>query len=137
MFLKIGILILIGVISGWTIGSGVFAFITTIGVVPRLIARTKTAKKIVLYENAIILGGTLGNICTTFSVAAPVGKVGLIVIGLFCGIFVGCLAMSIAETLNVLPIFIEKIGLEEGLAIIVLFFAIGKGMGSFYQLYFL
>jgi stage V sporulation protein AB len=55
----------------------------------------------------------------------------------FCGIYVGCLVMALAETLQVLPIFIRHIHLQHGLPQMLLAFALGKLAGSlWYFLYF-
>ena len=55
--LKKLILIILGIGGGTVISGAVFAFITIIGVVPRLAEKTKTTSHIVFYENAIIAGG--------------------------------------------------------------------------------
>ena len=53
-----------------------------------------------------------------------------IVFGLFAGIFVGCLALAIAEMLNTIPVFARRIGFRHGLGIAILAVALGKLMGS-------
>lgn len=58
MFIKQLILAAVGLAAGGIISAGVFAFITIIGLVPRLAARTKTAKHVRLYEDIIVLGAT-------------------------------------------------------------------------------
>ena len=55
--------------------------------------------------------------------------------GLFAGIFVGCLALAIAEMLDTIPIFARRIGFRHGLGIVVLSIALGKAAGSL--LYFM
>ena len=55
--------------------------------------------------------------------------------GLFAGIFVGCLALAIAEMLNTIPVFARRIGFRHGLGIVVLSIALGKAAGSL--LYFI
>ena len=67
------LLCFIGLTAGSMVAAGVFAFITLIGVVTRLAARTKTVKHIMLYEDMVVLGGTLGNILTIFEWKIPVG----------------------------------------------------------------
>ncbi len=59
-----------------------------------------------------------------------VGTLIQIVFGLFAGIFVGCLALAIAEMLNTIPIFARRIGFRHGLGIAMLAVAFGKLMGS-------
>ena len=58
------------------------------------------------------------------------GTILLIALGFFSGIFVGCLALAIAEMLNTIPIFSRRIGFRHGLGIAILFVALGKLAGS-------
>ena len=50
----------------------------------------------------------------------------LILFGLFAGIFVGCLALAIAEMLNTIPVFARRIGFRHGLGIAILAVALGN-----------
>lgn len=133
MLIKYFLLILIGISGGFVIGGGVFAFITMIGVFPRLSARTHTAEHIRWYETCIIWGGAIGNFMMIFSFMPPVGSLGLLIFGFFSGIYVGCLAMALAEVLRVIPIFAKRINLVEGMPWVILAMALGKGAGAMYQ----
>jgi len=55
--------------------------------------------------------------------------------GIFTGMFVGSLAVAIAEMLDAIPIFARRISFEKGIGIAILCFAFGKVAGSF--LYFI
>lgn len=131
------ILAVIGFSAGAIIAGGLFAFISMVGVVTRLIARTRTAKKVQFFEDLVISGATIGNLYYVFQLSAPIGTVGLIVYGAFSGIFVGCLAVALAETVNAIPVFSHRVKLQKGISFIVLCMALGKSMGSLYQLYFM
>jgi len=52
------------------------------------------------------------------------------VFGVFAGIFVGCLALAIAEMLNTIPVFARRIGFRHGLGVAILSVALGKLCGS-------
>ena len=54
----------------------------------------------------------------------------LVIIGVFSGMFVGCLALAIAEMLDSIPILARRIGFRHGLGIVVLAIAVGKLVGS-------
>ena len=54
----------------------------------------------------------------------------LVCLLVFAGIFVGCLALAIAEMLNTIPVFARRIGFRHGLGIAILAVAIGKLVGS-------
>jgi stage V sporulation protein AB len=135
MLIKAIILILIGVTAGIVVAAGVFAFITVIGVLIRLAVRTNTANRILLYEDVVVLGAGIGNIIYLFDIYIPLGTPGLIFYGLFSGCFVGCLAVSLEEVLQVFPVLFHRLKLRIGIPIIVLCLAIGKGLGAFYQLF--
>ncbi|MGN0159112.1 MAG: stage V sporulation protein AB [Brotaphodocola sp.] len=125
------ILGVIGFSSGGVIAAGIFAFLAIIGVFPRMINRTKTSRSIWLYETMIILGGVLGNVMDIYEMPLHFG--GNLVLGVFgfcVGVFVGCLVMSLAETLKALPVMNRRIHLSVGFQYVILSMAVGKMIGS-------
>lgn len=123
-------LIFIGLSGGIAVAAGTFAFIAAIGLVPRMAQRTRTKQYIRLYEDAILLGGLWGCILmfTKIQLHLP-----LLVIGLYaflCGIFIGVLAIALAEVLNVMPILMRRMRLQKGITWFVVSFAVGKLIGS-------
>lgn len=135
MFLRELLLVFIGSGAGGVIAAGIFAFLAIIGVVPRLIGVTHTRKHIILYETMLILGGTMGNLMDLFHLPiAGFGPFVLAVWGTAAGIFVGCLVMSLAETLKALPVLGRRIRLAVGIQYVILSVAAGKFVGS--MLYF-
>lgn len=135
MLLKNLVLAICGFASGGMVAAGTFAFIVMIGIFTRLATRTRTASYTYLYENMIVLGGTLGNIVYLYNIHLPLGYVGIIVYGLFSGVFVGCLAMALAEVLKVFPILVKRISLVKGLPYIVTAIALGKFAGAVFDFY--
>lgn len=120
----------IGLSAGGIIAAGVFAFLAIIGVFPRLMGRTGT-KRILLYETLIILGGVWGNLSDLYELPIGIGGSGMLgIFGLASGIFVGCLVMSLAETLKALPVINRRIHLAVGLQYVILSVALGKLAGS-------
>lgn len=130
MFLKNLFLGIVGLCAGGVIAAGIFAFIVTIGVVVRLIGKTHTAKYIRPIEDFIVLGGTFGNIANIYNITVPGGYPVLLCFGLSSGIFVGCLIMSLAETLDSIPVLSRRIRLATGLQYMILSIAVGKGIGA-------
>lgn len=132
MWIKQILLLLIGLSGGALVASGLFAFIVSLGVVSDFADRTHTGNKILLYENAIILGGILGNIFYVYQipVAFPGSAFLLGMFGLFSGAFVGCWSMALAEVLNVFPIFIRRVKLMKCVPYMILGIALGKIVGS-------
>lgn len=130
MWVREVLLAIIGLSAGLIVAGGLFAFIASLGVVSDIADRTHTGSKILLYEDATTLGGILGNLIFIYKIPILGGMLLQIVFGLFTGIFVGCWALSLAETLNVFPIFIRRVKLVRCIPYIILGIAIGKGIGS-------
>lgn len=130
IILKNCILAVIGFSSGLVVAAGIFAFIAVIGIVPRMAQRSKTVCFIPRYEDAIILGGIWGTLNLYIDFYIPIGTIGAILFAFSIGIFIGCLAVSLAEVLNVIPIFARRARLTQGIPIFVLALALGKMIGS-------
>ena len=112
-------LMFLGLSAGGIIAAGVFAFLAIIGVFPRLIGKTRTNRHIFLYETVIIIGGVLGNVSDLYEFPLLMGgNMVLWIYGLAVGIFVGCLVMSLAETLKALPVISRRIHLAVGLQLV-------------------
>lgn len=134
ILLKKALLAFFGLCAGGVIAAGVYAFLAIIGIFVRLMGKTGTRKHILLYETVIILGGVLGNILDIYEfpivMGGFVGNLFLAICGMSVGIFVGCLVMSLAETLKALPVISRRIHLAVGLQYIILAIAAGKMTGS-------
>ena len=145
MFLRQLLLFFIGICAGGIIAAGASAFLAIIGVFPRLIGKTKTKAHLILFESALILGGVWGNVSDLYEIPLFIGKngekipvlcqIGMALFGLGSGMFVGCLVMSLAETLKVIPVMNRRMRLAVGLPCLVLAVALGKMTGSL--IYFL
>lgn len=143
-------LILVGASFGLLSAAGVFTVLTAVGLVPRFAGKTHTAKKVFLYEEMVIFGTLIGCFVSVFPEYSQLGLLlqegfpgqievwkGLgqfiqIICGLFSGMFIGCLALSIAEMLDSIPIFARRISLRHGIGLAILSVAIGKLCGSLF-----
>lgn len=130
MWAKELLLAVIGLSSGAIVSGGLFSFIASLGVVSDFADRTHTGSKVFLYEDAIILGGSLGNLFWIYQIQMTNELWLLIFFGLFSGIFVGCWSMALAEVLNIFPIFIRRVKMVKCIPYIILSIAIGKGAGA-------
>lgn len=126
-------LIIVGLCAGAMVAGAFVAFISMIGVFTKLSVKSKTVKEFMLYENMIVLGITVGNVISLYEIPIPVGYIGLAIVGLFGGIFVGCLAGALAEVLNILPIISRRTRIRKGLPYVVIAIALGKGFATFVQ----
>ena len=122
--------VLTGFSSGAVVAGGIFAFIAIIGVIPRLAQRTGTLKFIRLYEDFVVLGGIFGCLTLFLDYYIPVGNALAAGIAACVGVFVGSLAVSLAEVMSVIPIFMRRMRLNTGLGIMITALALGKAVGS-------
>ncbi|MCI9139337.1 hypothetical protein D7X25_15490 [bacterium 1XD42-8] len=138
MWIKEIFLILIFGSFGFIVSAGVFTVLLAVGLIPRFAGKTHTGDHIFLYEEMVVAGSIIGNLWSVFQLSINLGQWFLILFGFFAGIFVGCLALAIAEMLDTIPIFARRIGFRHGLGIVVLSVAFGKMLGSliyfFYRL---
>ncbi len=123
--------VIIGIGSGLIAAGGVFALLTIIGIVTKLAERTHTAAYICLYETVIILGAVIGNLINIYELKLYGGSVAMVIYGVFTGAFVGCLAISLAESLKVTSICMRRITIQKnGLKFVLLTVMLGKIIGS-------
>lgn len=136
MFLEI-LLGFIGISAGLFCATGFFALITMLGLINRFAQKTRTAMDIVWYEECVIFGVTIGTVWMLFQIILPFGNMGVAVIGLFGGIYAGCLSVALAETIKTIPILIRRVKIEKGIGTGILLFAIGKSIGSLIYFFWL
>ncbi|WP_409251239.1 stage V sporulation protein AB [Bacillus sp. SCS-153A] len=127
----------VGLAGGLAVGSGFVAFLTVLGIIPRLTQLTKTMKMIHFYEWAIVLGATVGSIFSLNEFSLGFSPYLLIPVGLMSGVFVGMLAAGLTEVLNVLPILTKRIGINDRIITLLMAIVLGKVLGSlFHWIYF-
>lgn len=151
MFLRQLLLAVIGASAGLIVSAGVFTVLISVGLIPRFAGKMHVAKRVFVLEEMVVFGTLTGSF---FSVFGEWGRIGNFVrsralfgaategvwnlagtfvqvaFGLFAGIFVGCLALAIAEMLDTIPIFSRRIGFRHGLGAAILAVALGKLVGS-------
>ena len=151
MFLKLAFMGVCGLSFGLLASAGVFTVLVSVGLIPRFAGKMHVARKVFALEEAVIFGTVIGGFFSVFSDYGEIGKFvlsrqifggwtvliwkwagqcALMVGGLFAGMFVGCLALAIAEMLNSIPIFARRIGFRHGLGVAIAAAALGKLAGS-------
>jgi stage V sporulation protein AB len=134
-------MILVGICSGIGVAAGTFAFLLVIRVIPRMVQKAKLEHKVIYIENIVFRGILFGTVLSLFSwkkkwLFTLLGRSILTIFGFSAGIFVGCLAVALAEILDTFPIFFRRIQLKEDFGEVLLFvMAMGKMIGSLF--YFL
>lgn len=130
MWIKYLFLTLVGLGAGAGLAGGFFALIIALGILSRLAYQTKTAKKILLYENMVALGGCTGTFWYLYEWELELGLPFLILYGSFAGIFLGAWTMALTEVIDTIPILMRRIYLRKGLIGAVWGLAIGHTAGS-------
>ena len=152
MLIRQILMAVLGTSFGFIVSGGVFTVLISVGLIPRFAGKMHIAKHIFILEEMVVLGTLVGDFVSVFSdnaylgewilsrdvfgtaltetVWSIIGNVLVIMFGAFSGIFVGTLALAIAEMLNTIPIFSRRIGFRHGLGIAILAVALGKLVGS-------
>lgn len=146
-------LILLGVMGasfGLLASAGVFTVFVAVGLIPRFADKTHTAKYVLLYEEMVVAGTLAGSLLSVYNEYCQfgafwqnrypqmeqmwlgAGNIILVIFGLFCGMFVGCLALAIAEMLDSLPILARRVSLRHGIGLAILAMAVGKTLGALF-----
>lgn len=131
--IKVIAVIFIGLSSGLAVGSGFVAFLSVLGIIPRLTQLSKTMKMIHWYEWAVVIGAVMGVLASLRDPVLGISAYFLIPLGINDGIFVGMLAAALTEVLNVLPILTKRIGMEGKLITFLMAIVFGKIFGSIFQ----
>ena len=133
--LKLAVQIAIGLAAGGFTAAGYFAVITSVGMINRIVDVTNTKAYIPYFEEVIIWGASLGNVWFIFDLPLPAGMPGAVLYGLLSGMFIGLFAVSLAENIKALPIFVRRVRIGEVLGFVVI--AIGLGKAAGHLLYYL
>ncbi|WP_208588174.1 stage V sporulation protein AB [Gracilibacillus suaedae] len=125
--------IAIGFGSGLMVGAGFVAFLTVLGIIPRLVQLSKSIDWMKHYQASVIVGTLLGTYLsfTEWTLNLPVYILGFW--GLLHGIFIGMLAAALTEVLNVFPILMKRLGIDKELLWLLMAIVIGKIAGSLFH----
>ena len=135
MWIRSFFLIFYGLCAGGLIAASFLAFLSMLGVIPRLAGLTKSMKNARMYESFVALGGILGTLVFIYRWQIKAGYPLLVLYGLFGGIFVGCMIGALAETIKSLPIFSRRLNLRSGIPYVIYGIAFGKMLGCWLYFY--
>lgn len=125
--------IFIGFGSGLMVGSGYVAFLTVLGIIPRLVQLSKSYTYLHYYQWCVILGALIGTFFTFTTMTFRFPLIITSIWGLFQGVFVGMLAAGLTEALNVFPILMKRLGIDKELLWLLMAIVLGKVIGSTFQ----
>ncbi|MFZ4452200.1 stage V sporulation protein AB [Salibacterium aidingense] len=133
MAFEVLITMIVGLSGGLAVGSGFVAFISVLGIIPRLVQLTNTEKAAKAYEIAVIGGAVFGTAAVLHPFQFSFPAFFTIPVGLAAGIFVGMLAAALTEVLNVFPILAKRVGMEKNVMSLVMAIVLGKIIGSLFH----
>ncbi|MFB1080775.1 stage V sporulation protein AB [Jeotgalibacillus sp. JSM ZJ347] len=126
-----------GIAAGFAVGGGFVAFISVLGVLPRVIIMTSQQSKLRSIEWSMILGTLSGTVAMYLPVHFNLAFI-VPLLGLLSGVFIGMMAAALTEVLNVIPLITRRLRITGSLELIITAIIAGKVAGSlFYWLIFL
>src|SRR5690625_4237777 len=125
--------IMIGFSGGLAVGSGFIAFLSVLGIIPRLIQLSKTRNLIKVYGACVMIGSLFGTFLSFTNISWNQPFILLIIWGGFHGIFNGMLAAALTEILNVFPILSKRVRMKQYLFWLLMAIVFGKVFGSLFQ----
>ncbi|GAA0599536.1 stage V sporulation protein SpoVAB [Virgibacillus siamensis] len=125
--------IIIGLAAGLAVGGGFVAFLTVLGIIPRLIQLSRSAMYSQIYVVSVITGTVFGTYMSFADVNWDQPTMVLILWGAFHGVFNGMLAAALTEILNVFPIISKRIRMDDKLLWLLMAIVFGKIAGSIFQ----
>lgn len=90
MTIKVIAVMFIGLAGGLAVGSGFVAFLTVLGIIPRLTQLTKTMKMIRYYEWAVVMGALTGIAGSLRDPILGISPYFMVPLGLAGGSLLGC-----------------------------------------------
>lgn len=141
MWIREVLLFVTALFGGMAVSGGTFAFLMVIGVLPRMLRRIQEQNQILPVETTVTAAVIIGTISSLIeveerSVMFPaLGELLLAIYGLSAGIFVGCVAVALAEILDTFPIVFRRLRLTRGLSLVLCVMAIGKVLGALFSFY--
>ncbi|MCR2042964.1 stage V sporulation protein AB [Anaerosalibacter massiliensis] len=124
------LLMFIGVSGGIVVGNAAGAFISLLGIVPRLAQISDTDSRVPLYQWILIISATMFSFIFFSEFSFKFSKYLLIILGLFFGTFVGLFASALAEVLNVIPVLSRKMEIIYYTPLLIISIVLGKVSAS-------
>ena len=126
----------IGLANGVFTGVGAAALLALVKIVPRIAQLIDAPERgIGAASYGLPVGASLASLALALNWQLPLGNFAAALFGLLAGAFVGLLAMSLAEILDVMPVTTGKMQIKNGMAVFIVAILLGKTAGSI--IYFL
>lgn len=125
--------VFVGFAGGLAVGSGFVAFLSVLGVIPRLVQLSRKREFMHQIEQGTVLGAIVGCFISFSNQYVFLPYFLIAMIGLFSGIFIGMLAAALTEVLNVWPILAKRVGVQKKIIYLLMAIAFGKVFGSLFH----
>ncbi|HHY90648.1 MAG TPA: stage V sporulation protein AC [Clostridiales bacterium] len=120
----------IGLSEGFVVGTAFVAFLTILDIIPRLAQLTGTEAYMRVYEIAMIVTVVTISLADFLFLEFNMGKIVVVGVGFLMGGFIGLLASALTEVLNVIPVLLGRLNLQDYTKYILISLASGKVVGS-------
>ncbi len=127
--------IIFGLLEGIAVGVGIAAILILVDIIYKVVVTFLDYTYINVIKVTILLGCSIFSILYFFPIYFSLNIYFSIFAGLFMGIFIGLLISSLAEVLNILPIFLARTNIENKKELFLWSMIIGKV--SFSIVYFI
>jgi stage V sporulation protein AB len=107
--------------------------LVVLNIIPRLAQLTISREYLQSYEAAVITGALSFTWIDMFNIHLQLGWLGILMIGIFSGSFVGMLAAALTEVINVIPILAKRLGLDAYVLWLLMAMILGKVAGSLFE----
>jgi stage V sporulation protein AB len=133
MILATILLMMLGLAGGFAVGSSFVALIMVLDLVPRLVKIARAPKAVHAMELALVSGVLFFTLIHFYHWELHFTNWLSGGVSLLQGIFVGMLAASLIEVLNVIPIITRRIRMQGYLTILLVAVVLGKISGSLFD----
>jgi stage V sporulation protein AB len=119
--------------GGIAVGTSLVALITVLDILPRLSQLSRSSNVVHAFEVALVAGSLLFTLAHFFEWTFRITPVFVALIGGLQGMFMGLLAASLIEVLNVIPIISKRLRIQHSLGILLIAVVLGKISGSLFD----
>lgn len=120
----------VGFAGGLLVGGGMAALFTLLQIVPRLLHAARCRRGIHMMPICIMMGAMAASLVGFGWLRVDPGRAVLLIIAVLMGIFVGMLAMALAEALQMLALTVRHAAIMRGAILLIIAMAVGKLLGS-------
>jgi stage V sporulation protein AB len=120
----------VGFCEGLLTGGSVIALVVILEVIPRICQFSGTEKYTWIYDDFTVMGAVWGSLSAYITIEFNFGIIPVMFWGLFSGTFVGIIAVALADVLNVIPVVLKRLSIENYITVFVITMLLGRMLGA-------